>query len=514
MNAAPLDHATCYRASSGRDARFDGQFVMAVRTTGIYCRPSCPARKPKPTNVEFFRTSAAAHLAGYRACKRCLPEAVPGSPEWSVREDVAARAMRLISEGVVDREGVSGLASRLGYSERHLGRALIAELGAGPLALARAQRAQNARRLLVGTDLSMADVAFGAGFASIRQFNDTIAEVFGMTPSAVRATARRIDQASRGGLDRSGKADDAPHGTRVTVRLAAREPFDGAGVLEWLATRAIPGIERVHDGVYVRSVMLARGPALLAIAPEAAGIEVTAELTALSDLPEALSRARRLFDLDADPHLINAALADASQDFPGLRAELEANPGTRIPGALEPAEMVVRAILGQQVTVAAARTALTRLVGETAPPLPHHASRPGVTHAFPDAASVAAAAASDVVRGPAARKRALAAACTAIAAGEVRLDPGATREELTSSLEKLPGIGPWTSNYVAFRVLGSADVFLTGDVAVRNGAARLGLPAEPRALLAATASFAPWRSYLMLHLWRAAARPVSPGGTA
>ena len=514
MTSAPLDHATCYRASSGRDARFDGQFVMAVRTTGIYCRPSCPARKPKSTNVEFFRTSAAAHLAGYRACKRCLPEAVPGSPEWSVREDVAARAMRLISEGVVDREGVSGLASRLAYSERHLGRALIAELGAGPLALARAQRAQNARHLLVGTDLSMADVAFGAGFASIRQFNDTIAEVFGMTPSAVRATARRAEQGSRGGSGLVTDADDAARGTRVTVRLAAREPFDGAGVLEWLAVRAIPTIETVDDGVYSRSVMLARGPAVLAITPSGAGIDVTAELTELADLPEALSRARRLFDLDADPHLIDGALAEAASDFPDLRAALMQTPGIRMPGALEPTEMVVRAILGQQVTVAAARTALMRLVEATALELPPQVSRPGVTHAFPDDATVALAAESDAVRGPAARRRALAAACTAIVEGDVRLDPGVTREELTSSLERLPGIGPWTSNYVAFRVLGSADVFLTGDVAVRNGAARLGLPNEPRELLAASAAFAPWRSYLMLHLWRAAARPVTPGGTA
>lgn len=514
MTSAPLDHATCYSASSGRDARFDGQFVMAVRTTGIYCRPSCPARKPKSTNVEFFRTSAAAHLAGYRACKRCLPEAVPGSPEWSMREDVAARAMRLISEGVVDREGVSGLASRLGYSERHLGRALIAELGAGPLALARAQRAQNARHLLVGTDLSMADVAFGAGFASIRQFNDTIAEVFGMAPSAVRATARRQEQGSRDGTRSSPHSDDATHGTRVTVRLAAREPFDGAGVLDWLAARAIGSIETVDDGVYSRSVMLARGPAVLAISPTSAGIDVTAELTALADLPEALSRARRLFDLDADPHLIDGALVDAARDFPQLSAALADRPGIRMPGALEPTEMVVRAILGQQVTVAAARTALMRLVEATARALPPPFSRPGVTHAFPDAATVAHAAASDAVRGPEARKRALAAACIAMADGAVRLDAGVTREELTSSLERLPGIGPWTSNYVAFRVLGSTDVFLTGDVAVRNGAALLGLPREPRELLAASAPFAPWRSYLMLHLWRAAARPVSPGGTA
>ncbi len=506
-----LDHATCYAASAGRDVRFDGQFVMAVRTTGIYCRPSCPARTPKPGNVEFYRTSAAAHVAGFRACKRCLPEAVPGSPEWSVREDVAARAMRLIGEGVVDRDGVPGLASRLGYSERQLNRVLADELGASPVALARAQRAQNARRLLVGTSMQVADVAFAAGFQSLRQFNDTVAEVFGMTPTQVRGTARAADRVV-------GLAEDsttAAGGSSITVRLAAREPFAGADVIEWLAARAVAGVEVVDGLTYRRSALLAGGPAVLSATPDAAGVTVTASLTRLADLPEALARVRRLFDLDADPGLIDGHLARAASGSPALLAHLEQRPGARIAGAVEPSEMVVRAILGQQVTVKAARTALSALADSIWQSLPDELASRGVTRLFPDAAAVAASARLDpgdggAVRGPAARRRALASACEAIASGAMRLDAGTTRERLTADLEALPGIGPWTSQYVAMRVLGSPDSMLTGDVAVRAGARRVGLPDAPRDLLAATANFAPWRTYLMLHLWRAATPAPSP----
>ncbi len=516
MNAAALDAEACYRASSGRDRRFDGQFVMAVRTTGIYCRPSCPARTPHRPNVEFFRTSAAAHLAGYRACKRCLPEAVPGSPEWSTREDTSARAMRLIADGVVDREGVPGLAARLGYSERQLGRVLTEELGAGPLALARAQRGQTARQLLVSTTMPASDVAFAAGFASIRQFNDTVAEVFGMTPSAVRATARARERGAGGRAEAASGA--------VTVRLAAREPFDGVGVLDWLRTRAIPGIEAVDRHSYTRSVRLAGGPGVVTVTPEQAAVRVTARLTDLADLPSVLARVRRLFDLDADPAAYDALLAAD----PRLVSSVAATPGIRLPGALEPVEMVVRAILGQQVSVAAARTAARRLVSLLAEPLPEApgssaADRiPGlaadgpsvaqVTHLFPTA-EILAEAVRDVVTGPATRREALARVCEAAAAGELSLDAGATREALTGELEAIPGIGPWTSNYVALRVLGSPDLLLTGDAAARTGAAALGLPRDAKPLTAAAAAFAPWRSYLTMHLWRAAApAPTSPPG--
>lgn len=496
MTATALDADACYRASAGRDRRFDGQFVMAVRTTGVYCRPSCPARTPRQDNVEFFFTSAAAHQAGFRACKRCLPEAVPGSPTWNTREDISARAMRLIADGVVDREGVPALAARLGYSTRQLTRVLTDALGAGPLALARAQRAHNARQLLVSTPMPVSDVAFAAGFTSIRQFNDTIGEVFGMTPTAVRDTARRAEV----------RLSDVVVPGTVTVRLAAREPFDGAGVIDWLATRALDTVESAAGGSYTRSMRLARGAAVVSVAPEPGAIRVTVRVEDLADLPALLTRTRRLVDLDADPEAIDAALTA----HPLLAPRVHARPGVRIPGTFDPVEMVVRAVLGQQVSVAAGRTGVQRIVTALAEPLPAALAADGVTHLFPSA-GVLTDRVLDVVGGPMARREALVRVCASIAAGEVVLDVGSTREEFTRQLEALPGIGPWTSHYVALRVLGSPDILLTGDSAVRAGASALGLPHAPRAFGAAAASLAPWRSYLMMHLWGAAAsRTGSP----
>ncbi|WP_297082164.1 bifunctional transcriptional activator/DNA repair enzyme AdaA, partial [uncultured Demequina sp.] len=353
MTAPALDFDACYAASSGRDARFDGQFVLAVRSTGIYCRPSCPARTPKRENCTFYATSAAAHLAGYRACKRCLPEAVPGSPAWDLREDVAARAMRLIASGVVDREGVAGLAHRLGYSTRQLTRTLTEQLGAGPLALARAQRAQTARQLLVGTAMPVGDVAFASGFASIRQFNDTMAEVFGLTPTALRSTARRADA----------PAATAPG--QISLRLWTREPFDGGAIHDWMAVRAIDGLEHAAGARYSRSLALSRGAATASLTHARDHIAMSARLEHLDDLPELLARARRLYDLDADPLAIDQALATD----PALAPLVAAAPGQRVPGTADGFEMLVRAILGQQVTVASGVTAVQRLVDALGAPL-------------------------------------------------------------------------------------------------------------------------------------------------
>ena len=520
MTTAPLDFATCFSAVSGRDTRFDGQFFTAVRSTGIYCRPSCPARTPKPVNCTFYRTSAAAHAAGYRACRRCLPEAVPGSPEWNLREDTAARAMRLIADGVVDREGVAGLSRRLGYSERQLGRILTDELGAGALQLARAQRAQNARQLLVATPMAVSDVAFAAGFSSIRQFNDTMGEVFGLTPTALRGAAR-VAERGRG---------VAVAGV-ISVRLAAREPFDGVGALNWLAVRSVAGLESVAHVAgaggaveeYSRAVRLAGGAAVVTLRPEPGGVALTARLEHLQDLPALLARVHRLLDLDADPDAVDRALAA----HPLVAPSVASSPGIRIPGSLDATEMLTRAVLGQQVSVAAARTAVERVVEALGEPLPaalvapRHptattaaeplpapgsastATRP-VDTLFPTAQALAEHVV-DATTGPAARREALARASSAIARGALSLDVGQTREDFTAGLEALPGIGPWTSNYVALRVLGSPDVLLTGDSAVRAGAKALGLPSEARELTAAVATLAPWRSYLMMHLWRVSA---------
>ncbi|MFW2512772.1 AlkA N-terminal domain-containing protein [Demequina sp. SO4-13] len=491
MTATSLDFDRCYSALSARDPRFDGQFVVAVRSTRIYCRPSCPARTPKAANCTFFATSAAAHREGYRACRRCLPEAVPGSPEWNIREDVAARAMRQIGAGVVDREGVAGLAARLGYSPRQLGRILTDELGAGPLALARAQRAQSARQLLVSTAMPIADVAFAAGFASVRQFNETMAEVFAMPPSQLRDRARRSE--------RSGLSEPTVPGT-ISLSLQAREPFRGLDVIQWMRVRAVDGLEQVGQGAYVRTVRLFNGTARFAAVPGRNHVRVTATLEHLADLPELLAVVRRLFDLDADPVAIDTAL----RSDPALRAAVAAAPGVRIPGTVDSTEMLARAILGQQVSVGSARTAVQRLVDALGAPLPPSLATPEVVKAFPSAATIAAHA-HEVVRGPASRTRALTAAMTAVATGELVLDPGRTLAQTTTSLEAIPGIGPWTSHYVALRVLSHPDILLTGDSAVRAGATALGIPSRPRELAERAQRHSPWRSYLMIHLWRAAA---------
>lgn len=495
-----------YRAMSARDARFDGQFITGVHSTGIYCRPSCPAVTPKPGNVTFYLTAAAAHEAGLRACKRCLPDAVPGSPEWNVRDDLAARAMRLIADGTVEREGVPGLAHRLGYTPRHLGRVLTAELGAGPLALARAHRAQTARLLLTGTDLPITDVAFAAGFSSVRQFNETMAEVYRLTPGALRAAARRSTTVAT----REGGA------TALSLRLPARAPFDGASVLAFLGGRVVAGTEATwttSDGPgYARALRLPHGPAVVRLAltgtASAPAVQCDAALADVADLAPLVARVRRLLDLDADAEAIDAAL---SAD-PALAPSVAAAPGIRLPGAVDPEEIVFRALIGQQISVAAARTALTRLteaLGEPIDlPVPGDPTAEGtpnrLTRLFPTAAAIAEHG-REVLRGPARRIDAIVGAAAALADGSLTIDVGESREDLEQRLLALPGVGPWTAGYIALRVLGSPDILLTGDLALRQGAARLGLPSDAKALSEYGARWAPWRSYAGLHLWHALA---------
>ena len=493
-----MDFWQCYRAIDARDTRFDGQFFTAVSSTGIYCRPSCPARTPKAENVTFYETSAAAHEAGYRACKRCLPEAVPGTPAWNIRSDVAGRAMRLINDGVITREGVDGLAHRLGYSARQLNRILSHELGAGPLSLARASRAQTARTLLVSTKMLLADVAFASGFNSVRQFNDTIGEVFAMTPTALRATG------AKSGVRRG--AGEVSDGTpaALTLNLPYREPFD-PGIFDFLAVRAVPGIESAstgHDGTrtYARTFRLPRGNATFSVAysPSRQGkpLQLSATVVDLHDLPVLLSRVRRLFDLDADPEAIDDALA---MD-PRLKGSIKEVPGIRVPGAVDPQELLVRALIGQQITVAAARTALTQL---SALGSPIDGGVPGLDRLFPTAAELAEDA-RILLRGPQRRIESVVAVAEAMATGTLEFGYGDDVAGLERKLLPLPGIGPWTVGYVAMRVLGSPDVFLSNDAAVRNGLRVLppgpGLTPEFREV-------SPWRSYATMHLWRAATKP-------
>jgi AraC family transcriptional regulator of adaptative response / DNA-3-methyladenine glycosylase II len=480
------DNERCYRAVQAKDSRFDGWFFTAVTSTGIYCRPSCPAITPKRANVRFYPTAAAAQLAGFRACKRCRPDASPGSPEWNVRADVVGRAMRLIADGVVDRDGVSGLAERLGYSERHLHRQLVAEVGAGPIALARAQRAQTARVLIETTDLPFAQVAFGAGFASIRQFNDTVREVFASTPTELRT------KAARRGADGNAASGAAP-GT-VRLRLPVRQPFDGDGLLAFLGPRAVPGIEEVVDGTYRRTLRLSRGPAVIELTPGPDHVRCAVRLSDLRDLASAVQRSRRLMDLDADP----VAVADLLEADALLAPLVVKSPGRRSPGHVDGAELAVRAVLGQQVSVVAARTHTARLVRAAGTALPQPDG--GLTHLFPEADAVAGAE-PDSLAMPESRRRTLRVLAGHLADGSITIDAGADRREVEAQLTALPGIGPWTAAYIALRGLGDPDVFLPSDLGVRRALERLGIAADPASAAARAQAWRPWRSYALHHLW-------------
>jgi len=467
-----------YRAMSSRDARFDGQFITGVHSTGIYCRPSCPAITPHARNVSFYRTAAAAHEAGLRACKRCLPDAVPGSPDWNTNDDLAARAMRLITDGVIEREGVPGLASRLGYTTRHLTRVLVAELGAGPLALARAHRAQNARVLLTSTDLSISDVAFASGFSSIRQFNDTMQAVYELTPTALRAS-RRAPVASPG---------------TITLRLPARPPFDGAGVMRYLADHSVTGLESASADTYERAILLPHGVARIALSVDGDAVTCVARLDNIADVSTLVARVRRLFDLDADSLAIDAALARDEV----LAPLVERQPGMRIPGAMDVNEALFRTLVGQQISIAAARTVLGRLTRELGTVVDDE------TVLFPSAEQFAERG-HEVLKGPATRIQSIIGVAEALASGDLHLDVGMPVAEFTERLTALPGIGAWTAGYLAMRVLGSPDVLLSSDLVVLHAARDLGLPATAKSLAAHGERWAPWRSYAGLHLWRSRA---------
>ncbi len=484
-----MDFEHCYRAIESKDARFDGAFVVAVSSTGIYCRPSCPAVVPRRENVRFLPTAAAAQRAGFRACKRCHPDAAPGSPEWDLRADLVGRAMRLIADGEVERSGVQGLARRLGYSERQLHRLLVAELGAGPLALARARRTQTARLLLETTDVPISQLALAAGFGSIRQFNATVRQVFALTPTELRRRARRGPV---------GSSEPAV----LNLRLAYREPFDLDALLRFLGERAVPGVEELRDGQYRRVLRLPHGLGVVTLGAGAAGfVSCRLRLDDLRDLAAAVQRCRHLLDLDADPVAVAGALGRDELLAPLLRS----HPGRRVPGHVDPHELAVRAVLGQQVSVAAARTLAGRLAAEHGQPL---AAPDGtLAHAFPSADAIAALE-PDRLALPRSRARALIGLAGALAGGELRLDPGVDRTEADAALQALPGIGPWTAVYVRMRALGDPDAFLPTDLGVRHALERLGRPGDPRSASALAERWRPWRSYALMHLWGVLGTPA------
>jgi AraC family transcriptional regulator of adaptative response / DNA-3-methyladenine glycosylase II len=415
---------------------------------------------------------------------------------------MVGRAMRLIADGVVDRDGVEGLARRLGYEQRQVRRLVTAELGAGPLAIARAQRAQTARILTETTALPLSEIAFAAGFASIRQFNATIREVFAVTPTDLRQARGRVRQTRR--LLPPPPSADAGAPGLIRLRLAYRAPIDGERMLGYLGARAIPGVEEVREGRYRRTIMLPNGPGILSLAPAAGYVDCELQLEDLRDLTAAVQRCRRLLDLDADPEAVTGYL---SAD-PVLGPLALANPGRRSPGHVDGSELALRAVLGQQVSVAAARRLGARLVAAYGKPL----SRPDgpLTHVFPEAGTLAAA---DPAALPMPRSRALALTglAGALASGELVLDPGAERDRAEAVLLALPGIGPWTASYIRMRALSDPDAFLLSDVGVLDALARLGaVPAgtgpaargrAARAAAALAENWRPWRSYAVHHLW-------------
>jgi AraC family transcriptional regulator, regulatory protein of adaptative response / DNA-3-methyladenine glycosylase II len=492
------DVEACARAVRSRDARFDGWFFCAVVTTRIYCRPSCPAR-PHLKNLRFYPSAAAAQQEGFRACKRCRPDASPGSPEWNLRSDLIARAMRLIADGVVDREGVTGLASRLGYSVRQIQRQLTAEVGAGPLALARAQRAQTARVLIETSGLSVSDVAFAAGFASIRTFNDTIQEVFALSPTELRAQA-----ASRGGQRGNRGVPELASATPgwLTLRLPFRKPFCPDNLFGHLAATAVPGVEEWLAGAYRRTMRLPHGHAVVALKPRTDHIACQIALSDQRDLARAISRCRWMLDLDADPVAIDAVL---SQDQ--LMATLVAsNPGRRVPRTVDPAEFAVRAVLGQQVSTAAARTHAGRLVRAYGDLVPD--PQGGLTHLFPTAQVLAAMDPSDLAM-PQSRRRTLMGLVDALAHGRLDLDVGADWREARARLNALHGFGPWTVESIAMRALGDPDAFVAGDLGVKLATARLGMPTTAKALIDHSHLWRPWRSYAVQYLWATSGHPIN-----
>ncbi|MEU8767039.1 AlkA N-terminal domain-containing protein [Streptomyces griseus] len=483
------DTERCVRAVQSKDARFDGWFFTAVLTTRIYCRPSCPAVPPKVRNMTFYPSAAACQQAGFRACKRCRPDTSPGSPEWNARADSVARAMRLIRDGVVDREGVSGLAARLGYSARQIERQLLAELGAGPLALARAQRAQTARLLIETTALPMAQVAFAAGFSSIRTFNETVREVFGLAPGELRTRAAR------------GPGPAAVAGV-IALRLPYRAPLNPGNLFGHLAATAVPGVEEWRDGAYRRTLTLPYGHGVVALSPAPDHIACRLALTDPRDLTRAISRCRWLLDLDADPVAVDAQL----RTDPVLAPLVDAGPGRRVPRTVDGAEFAVRAVLGQQVSTAAARTHAARLV--TAHGIPVEDPEGGLTHLFPTPEALAGLD-PETLALPRTRRTTLTTLVAALAEDRLRLDTDTDWERARTELAALPGFGPWTVESIAMRALGDPDAFLPGDLGIRRAAGRLGLPATPAALTARAVDWRPWRAYAVQYLWTVDDHPIN-----
>lgn len=475
-----LDDDRCYEALRSRDARFDGRFFTAVRTTGIYCRPVCPAPRPKRSNVRFYPCAAAAEEAGFRPCRRCRPETAPGTPPWIGTSATVRRALRLIEEGALDEGDVPALAERLGVGERHLRRLFHEHLGATPVRLAQTRRIHFARRLIDQTDLPLTDVAFASGFGSVRRFHEAVTAAFGAPPRSLRA---------RGGDGRT------PRDGRLRLELPFRPPLDRRALFDFLRQRAIPGVESVEGFVYRRSALLGERPGVVEIEapPGDRPLRLALPFLPPRGLPRIVERARRLFDLDADPLPIEEILRRDRRLAPLVRRR----PGLRVPGAWDGFELAVRAVLGQQVSVAGASTLAGRLAERYGDPLPR--GERGIRFLFPTAERLANARPAGGM--PAKRAAALRELARAAASGALALEPGGDPEEEARRLSAIDGIGPWTVAYIALRAFRDPDAFPAGDLGVRRALSDEGRSATARRATERAESWRPWRGYGVMHLW-------------
>lgn len=471
--------AVCQAAIAAKDRRFDGQFITGVTSTGIYCRPSCPARTPKPENVTFFPGPAAAQQAGFRACRRCDPDASPGAPDWDRRSDLVARAVRLLRDGWLDRDSLAGLAAHLGYSSRQLQRSITDELGASPIAVARAARVQTAHTLLRHSQLSISDIAFAAGFGSIRSFNDTVLSATGCTPKQLR-----------------GRPNSQADGV-LQLKLAYREPLEPSNLFGHLAATAVPGVEEWRDGWYRRTMSLPKGWGILELKPADRHIAARLRLSELGDLTAAISRIRFMLDLDADPVVIDQVLlAD-----PVLAESVASHSGRRVPRTVSGAEFALRAVIGQQVSTAAARTQTGRIVERFGTEI----SDPdgGLNRLFPSPSQLLDLRREDLP-GFKTRAETLVRLAARLRTG-LDLDPGADWQEARTELAAIPGVGDWTIEMIAMRSLGEPDAFPAGDLGLKRAAAHLGI--ENLAL--AAENWRPWRSYATQYLWATDDHPIN-----
>ena len=484
--SAELDHAAYYRIVVARDARYDGRFFIGVKTTGVYCRPICRVRTPKPSSCVFFPSAVAAQAAGFRPCLRCRPETAPTLAAWNGTSTTVDRALALIADGALDGEGLERLAARLGVGDRHLRRLFREHLGVTPVAVAQIRRVLFAKRLITESVMSMSEIALASGFGSVRRFNEAMRGVYRRSPTELRR-----------GRARGGVGDEP-----VTLRLAYTGAYDWAGMAGWLGARAIPGVETIAaDGRYVRAVALDGTFGTIEVRPPEPGAQALVaviRIGALGTLLAVVERVKRIFDLGADPEAIEAHLrAD-----PLLASSIARRPGLRVPGAWDGFELAVRAVLGQQITVGAATRLAGRLVERFGTPLPARLLvAPGIEAVFPAPAALVEA---DIaaIGMPRARAEAIRTIARAALAEPELFQPCHDLPAAIARLRALPGIGEWTAQYIAMRALREPDAFPAADIGLMRALTGVdGARPSERAVAARAAAWRPWRAYAALHLW-------------